>query len=58
MKRLQRDCSANRSIEKGADHFGINLGHVKDARFRVYESNSDVEDKVSEITSTTSSSQP
>ncbi|KAF7802170.1 zinc finger BED domain-containing protein RICESLEEPER 2-like [Senna tora] len=39
-------------------HFGINLGHVKDARFRVYEPDSDVEDEVSEITSTTSSSQP
>ncbi|KAF7822111.1 putative AC transposase [Senna tora] len=51
-------CTQNWLCKEQRDHFGINLGHVKDARFRVYESDSDVEDEVSEITSTTSSSQP
>ncbi|KAF7812893.1 putative AC transposase [Senna tora] len=49
-------CTQNWLCKEQRDHFGINLGHVKDARFRVYESDSDVEDEVSEITSTTSCS--
>ncbi|KAF7827285.1 zinc finger BED domain-containing protein RICESLEEPER 2-like [Senna tora] len=51
-------CTQNWLCKEQRNHFGINLGHVKDARFRVYESDSDVEDEVSEIMSTTSSSQP